>query len=388
MAEAFQNKGGIEATFGRQNRDILGDFLKREFDVVPEDAQKSKIALSQPLLSLFEDSIRHTKEGVLLISTLRRSKDPNAKPGALVERWSMFDDPVNQDSAFDAERALREHIAGSYLPGGLQYESREKAFRQANVILKRLQSGPMNTKMRESLLSSTRTQMAKYFSSAIYDRVNTAEQYIKALGPDRLGRANQPAGRVIVTSARRHVIEDRFVDEVIALKNLHRASLIDSESSFENAALFQSGQIARTAAGIEDGRSFNKYIAEKMFPDMHYFLSPEVIKMKPYANLAAKLRFLLFAQVGIDGVSHDDISMGLARYIGNEAYDFADRYPFFKNLDTAQHRRDRLIDFANICDDGLEKIRGLHDNPPPKPPGNIRESAEKRLWNRLNTEAA
>jgi hypothetical protein len=384
MTEApFSRKGGIETAFGRGNRDIIGDFLNREFTIVPENPERTELALQNPLLTPFEDTMRRSREGVILVSFLRRSQDTNAPKNTLVERWAAFADPVNNDSAFDAERALREHVAGSYLPGGQQYDNRTLAFKQANVILNRLQEGRLNGYQSQQLIASTRKVMSRYFSSPIPERLKTAQQFVKALEVDSSGRPNQPAGRVIVTAGRRPIIEDRLVDDVIVIKNLHRASLIDTECGFEDVALSQSAKLARFAASINDDRAFNLYLDDKFLPNMHYLLSPDTIAIKPYSNLAAKLRFLLFAKKDIDGVSDDDISMGLARYIGNEAYEFYDKHPFFTTLITAKQRKERLEEFSGLCDGELEEIRNLRANPPKKEPKVKRDTNENAFWKRL-----
>lgn len=380
----FSRKGGIETAFARQNRDLLGNFLKREFQIVQEDPAKSEFAIQQPLLVPHDDGIRHTKEGTLLVSTLRRSTNPDISSNTLVERWSVFDDPIHHDVAFDVVRAFREHIAGSYIEGGQQYENRQSAFKQANLLLNKFSEGPLTDYQRESLISSTKEAMAKYFSSPIPERLRTAMQFVKAIEKDAYGRSNQPRGRMILTRQRPSIINDRLIDNVILLKNLRRADIVDLEASFEDFGLEQSAELVNRASSISDNKSFNEFVDRLLLKNIHFLISPDMIKMKPYSLLASKLRFLLFAKKGIGDVANDDISMGLARYIGNDAYQFADKYPFFSSLQTTTERRKRLFEFSKLCSEELNKIRYLRENSPKEELKKARMTSIDKFWNRLD----
>ncbi len=381
----FQKVGGIEKAFGVRNKDVVRDFINRELSVIQENPQRSEFALAQDLLTPTDDTIRRTREGIVLVSFLRRSKNPEDPKDTLVERWSAFDDPINQDSAFDAERALREYVAGSYQPGGQQYENRQTAFRHANVILRRLQSGSVNDFQRERLVASTREAMSGYFRSTIPERLKTAEKFIRSLEKDSKGRQNPSAGRVIVTSERIPVIKDRFIDDIIVVKNLHRASIIEVESSFEEAIISQALMLAERVASISSDRNFRTAADNDFFTNLHYLLSPRNIKMKPYANIAAKLRFMLFAKIDVDGLRNDDISMGLARYVGNEAYNFAKKYPFYSTLKVAGEKKDRLKQFTIVGREGLEKIHELRVNPPKKDIDQKKKTKDEEFWERAGS---
>ncbi len=330
--EPFSQRGRIERWFGPQNKAAATSFYDRPLSIIPRDEDLST-QIGQMQLVCPDDGTMRVLEGILWVSFLFPTNDKSQPEGTLEEAWHHY------GSAFDARRNLAENVAGSYIGSGEQRQNRFKAIRQANKILNRLQSGPLSDDEMAGLHNETAVVMndAKYMASVIPQRMRTGEQLLLATQRDSRGRPNQPAGRMRIDSRRPHMITDLQVNDHIALKNLHRASELDTEFDFEETVLkrFERNAwelyYAKTGTGAFE-RDLPGFLAEA-----HNLLSPKTtILLQPYSLHGARLRYLLFAT----DFASDVIT--LAKYMElKEAIEFTDKYPTFNTL-TLKEKRDRI----------------------------------------------
>ncbi len=370
---SFSHKGGIETWFGAQNKAAIAAFNDRKIDPIPEDSERSELALTLNTIFPDDETIRVTENGFPWASFILPSGEGKFSKGTLVERWN------ENESAFGLRRALGEHIAGSYLPGGEQHANRIRAVRHVNHLLSKLQGGRLSPDEMQRLHEESYATLfdSHYINSTHPDRETFAQQVLRATQPDTKGRQNQPAGRVILTAGRPQLITDLTLDDIIAIKNLDRANEIDSECDFEELALrtimrkmklLASKRVGTGAFDDEDWKEFKK--------DAFHLLSPKTtILLQPYSALAARLRYGIFAT----DFAKDVITLG--KYMDfKEAIEFSDTVPILA-APTLEERKRRIESLLNHGEAGLNNlIEKRYEGSQPKAKSPRRLNADERFW--------
>ncbi len=345
--EAFTSKGGIETAMGARNQAIAAAHHAAPPAFHIENPERYREAMKARLLFVGEPSVRCDTFGNVFYETVVPGMRPENQ-GKLFKRWHK------RSSIF----TVRDDVVGiieDYEPDGIQYLHRTSAVKAVNRVDMRLQEGPLSESERDELRVSSINDMvnAGYTSSVYPERVKTATQLVKATELDILGRPNNPRGRMIAESRRPQLINDGLVADDILKKNRRRLSVIEAvcdlvEQDFENVARFS----ADTAgAKIGTGGFGTEFIGYRNI--VHRILSPKSSPLpKPYAELAAKIRYMLWAR------SFETDVVTLGKYMDfKEAIEFSDKYPCLERAADSATRRDRVRAVAAEINEGIEKIR-------------------------------
>ena len=369
---------GIEAWFGGQNKAAVTEFLERKIEVIPEDSKKS-VAAKEIGVFIGQDPTMRLKSGSIWAQFILPTSGSDLPSGTLVERWSVY------DSAFGFKRALDEHIAGAYLPGGEQYQNRTEAVKLVNALLSRMQSDEITEDQMIELHDEAFQILfdVNYINSTHPDRVSFGQQVLRATEPKADNNLNRPNRRVILAAQRPLIIMDRALEQVIALKNLDRANEVDAECDFEELSLKAVLGKMKTLDSIKIGTGGFDEKAWKNFKyDAFHLLSPKTtILMSPYSSLAAKLRYGIFAT----NFENDVITLGKYMPLKN-AIEFTDSMPILDepNLGTRKRRIGQLL---QIGSEGLNNlIEERYEGSKPKKPKQNRKNKIDQFWDEVDAK--
>lgn len=345
--QPYSRRGGIEASMGaRLHPGIVEDFNETPLDVKPFDPAESAEAIGIYRLYSAEPSVLCDKYGnpwMDIIVPCKRKEDA----GQLLEMWTHPKDIfTTRDSII--------HIIEAYSRDGIQYKKRVLAVKTMNNVVDRLQEGPIPDEERQEFKERTIKGMVDsgYLSSVYPERVETAEDLIRATEKDSLGRPNSSRGRVIADTRRPQLIKDGLVVERILKKNRRRLSAVEAicdwiEQDFENLARF-SEDLAENKIGTGNFDAELPGYRSTVFR----LLSPaNSVLPKPYSELGAKVRYAMHPKHRID----DPIT--LSRYMDPMgALDVRDQFEAgFDEIDATQ-QRERIIDIAGLIKNGLKSI--------------------------------
>lgn len=324
---------GIEHIVGAQhNKAAVLSFSEREITTISEDPAKAEYAETLPCINPFDETMRFSPEGDILISTIRPSQKtlPEDQAGSQVVRWSK------SESINDARKVVG-HIANAYSKNGIEHQNRIAAVKLANNLIKKFKYPVSEQELDAMHQDATETLFeAKYLTSIIPARRKTAEQFLRATMKDSLGRLNPSMGRLRVGQERDDLIKDLTLDEVKYFKNIARAARLDAERDYEESVLRGFSRRSKELLNMGIGTTLYDQKLKGYKREAHYFLSPKhTILVKPYSKAAAELRFNLFAH----DFPYDVWKLGT--YIGvNEAYQIAKGFiPFDELLPEAQKAR-------------------------------------------------
>jgi len=337
----FSSHGKIEAVLEpRFTAHVVEDFHARKLDVEPFDPAISEKAEEALRLDPTEPAVLCDRYGNPLLRTVKPSVKRKDN-GRLVEEW------LQPADIFAARDKVIEIIA-KYSEGGTEFNHRKLVGEAMDQISERLQDGPLSNEQREELKSQTLSSMieARYTESLYPERVRTANDLKRATQKDSLGRPNNPAGRFIVASRRPQLKKDELVADRTLKRNYRKLAVIEGycdlmEKNFEYVASLSQDV-------LDNVISMDEYRAA-----VNYELSPVAGAIpKPYSELAARLRYILFAKDFEHGV------INLSLYMKNlkEAILFSDDYPPFGSLTEEAEKLKRITDVARLMREGLKVI--------------------------------
>jgi len=340
---------GIETSIGgRRHPGIVEDFNATSLEVKPKDLAESEEARKVFRLYSGEPSVLCDKYGnpwMDVVVPCKRLEDV----GQLLEVW-------NHPKDIFTTRDSITHIIEAYSRDGIQYKKRALAVRTMNNVVGRLQEGPLTDEERVEFREQTIKGMVDsgYLSSVYPERVETAEDLIRATEKDSLGRSNNSRGRVIADNRRPQVIMDGLVIGRILKKNRRRLSVVEAvcdwiEQDFENLARF-SEDLAGNKIGTGD------FVAElpKYRSTVNRLLSPaNSVLPKPYSELGAKIRYAMHPKHR--PLFDPDI---LSRYMKPfVALDVRDQFTAgFDELDDPSQQKARIFEISELIKDGLASI--------------------------------
>lgn len=336
----FSSHGTIEAVLEpRYTSKVVENFRTSKLDVEPFDPALSEKANEASRLFPDEPAVLCDQLGNPMLRVIRPSVKKRDN-GRLVEEW------LRPQDIFAARDKVIEIIA-KYSEGGIEFKHRKLADETMDEVSERLQEGPLTNEQREELRSRILANMvdARYTDSLYPERVKTANDLERATQKDSLGRPNNPAGRFIVVSRKPQVKKDELVADRTLKRNYRKLAVIEGycdlmEKNFE--------YVASLSQDVLD----NKLTIDEYRKSVNYELSPVAGAIpKPYSELAARLRYILFAKDFEHGV------INLGRYMNfKDAILFSDDYPPFDTFTTREERITRITDVARLMREGLKLI--------------------------------
>ncbi len=336
----FSSHGRIEEVVGaRFTRNVVENFLTTRLDVEPFDSAISEKANEASRLFPDEPAVLCDQYGNPMLRTIGPSVKKRDN-GRLVEEWL-------QPSDIFAARDKVIEIIKEYSEGGTEFNHRKLAEETMDLVSERLQEGPLTSEQREELRNQILANMieARYPNSLYPDRVKTANDLERATQKDSTGRPNNPAGRFIVVSRKPQVKKDELVADRTLRRNYRKLAVIEGycdlmEKNFEYVAGL-SQDVLNNVLSQDEYRSI-----------VNYELSPVAGAIpKPYSELAARLRYILFAK----DFEHGVITLG--RYMNfKDAILFSDDYPPFGSLTEEADKLKRITDVARLMREGLKVI--------------------------------
>ena len=345
---AFSTRGKIEASMGaRLHPGIVEDHQTTRLDVKPFDPVESEQAREMRRLYISEPSVLCDQYGnpwLQIVVPCKRKEDQ----GQLLEQW------IHPRDIFNTRDSIM-HIIEAYSRDGIQYKHRILAAKTMNAVVDRLQEGPLTNEERPEFKNRTIRGMVDsgYLSSVYSERVETAEDLIRATEKDSLGRPNSSRGRVIGNNRRPQIIKDGLIAGTILKKNKRRLSVVEAvcdwiEQDFENIARFSEALVDSKIGTGDFDIDLPRY---RHIVDM--LLSPaNAVLPKPYSELGVKVRYAMHPKHRIDD------AITLSRYMDPfEALDLRDKFiAGFDDLDDSQQKRARIIEIGEVIKDGLKVI--------------------------------
>lgn len=345
--EAFSNRGGIEATMGARNRAVVAAHKEGKDDFGVGNIEEYRTAMRARLLYIGEPAIRTDKFGDIFHGTVGPSfrRTNRGKP---VINWNR------RNSIF----RVRDDVIGiieDYSEGGIQYEHRISAVKAVNRVGMRLQDGPLEEDRHELRDASIKAMADAGYTSSVYPgRVRAAEQLARATELDSLGRPNPPRGRQIVESTRPQLIKDGLIADDVVKKNRRILSVIEAvcdhiELDFEGIADF-SENLAENKVGTG---SFDAEAA-RYLAIIDLTISPgKRVLPKPYSELGAKVRYLLYPKHTKDDVQN------LSKYMAPlDALDLIEKFPKgFKEILEPSEKKERIREVAKLIREELAMIQ-------------------------------
>lgn len=345
-----EKQRNIETVVGsRINKEVVEAHGKGISSIAEDPIEAAEARRFSPL-SRIEFTVRCDSFGNPTFQTIVPGMT-EAKRGKLYERW-------NHPADIFAVRDRIIEIIEAYEEGGVQYQHRIAAVKQENLIDKRLQEGPIDPEERQALIDQTIEAMAEvgYTSSVYPERVKTAEQLVRAVELDILGRPNNSRGRMIVASRKPQKIKDALVAGDILKKNKRRLSVIEGacdliEVDFGVLERF-ADNLAQTPVGTG---AFDEELV-KFKRAIELLLSPKrAVLPKPYSGLGAKIRYAMHSARTLDDPSV------LGRYMNpQEALEVVEQFSTgFASLrgEKEDLRPHRVGEVARLITDGLQVIR-------------------------------
>lgn len=336
----FSSHGKIEDVLEpRFSANVVEDFHTSKLDVAPFDAAMSERAGKASRLFPLEPAVLCDQYGNPMLRTIGPSVKKRDN-GRLVEEW------LQPTDIFAARDKVIE-IIDEYSEGGTEFNHRKLAIETMDQVSERLQEGPLTYEQREELRTQILANMieARYTDSLYPERIKTANDLERATQKDSLGRPNNPAGRFIVVSRRPQVKKDELVADRILRRNYRKLAVIEGycdlmEKNFEYVAGL-SQDVLNNVLSQDEYRSI-----------VNYELSPVAGAIpKPYSELAARLRYILFAK----DFEHGVITLG--RYMNfKDAILFSDDYPPFVSLTKETEKITRIEEVARLMREGLKVI--------------------------------
>ncbi len=185
---------------------------------------------------------------------------------------------------------------------------------------------------------------SKFANSHSPEVIDVMHQTFKALSKDIKGRVNTSRSRLMIAHLKPDLARLMFKGRRIHEKNAKTYLGIVQERAFELRNLQFAKEVLEHAASLTVGDGAFEREEMAILKRIYSALSPSVILVRPYAPLAAEIRFLLFAN---DRQAKDEITDKtavdkLSEYVGTEKAENLARSKTYKEMDDPMERKKRL----------------------------------------------
>lgn len=339
----------------RTHTDIPEQMERERAIIIPGDGISDQEARGLPELSDYR--IRYNKpQGELFISRFRDTGVRLDLPEGSGTLQLGFDKVKVVEGKWpripSVETALRycDHIADSYdRTHGIQTTSILAVNRLIHDLSNELQA-PSGERLSLGELEQRAMQVlvrAGYDRAISADKLYMAQEVLKAVGKDSMQRENPSRSRVILANIRPRLTKVLLANENKRNKYRYLGGVLYRERESERFALSQlSGQIKdlSTMGRRDHQRNLSESSVRKSAVGA---ISPVVMKVAPYVQVAAEARFLMNSRKTEEEVAR------LAGYVGYErALELFDLPSYY---DLRSHERpQRLLEVAESIDQELE----------------------------------
>ena len=312
--------------------------IESEQVFVSENADRQREAFGQHTAFLIpgDDRIRHHRyKGELFLKSYRKvNKQANV-------RWSKPED-------VEAGIRMADHVREAYDPQtGREIEKTHQVVALVHSLSVAMQQEGVKPLDMQKMAEDAASQLteAGFINAQKDSRVDTVEKIMRAANLDSRKRVNTPRSRMIVSHVWVDLIRELLVGKMTENKYSRIGAKLIREREFERFLMFQTlahiAEMDGVTSSFEDARSSREL---KMF--IGRYLSRDVIKLKPYAKMAARVRFLI-----MNTGTEEELSQ-LRQYIGEEADMYRGTPPFTK-LEGPDKKR-RLQGVRQSLVEGLE----------------------------------
>lgn len=282
--------------------------------------------------------VRHHKyEGKLFIKSYRKIKNINRV------RWSRLED-------IEAGVRQADHIIDAYDPeGGKEVGKTKQVIELVKDLSKDFQQSGL-THMDIRLIAEKGALgllQAGFINAQRSQRLEIADKITRAAQLDSKTRVNSSRSRLILSHVWVDLIRELLVGRVTEDKYTSIQAKLIREREFERFLL---GQVVAHIDGLsgktesfEDPRRLQEI---KAFA--REYLSPQMVKLKPYARMAAISRFLI-----VNTGTAEELD-ALRKYIGDEADMYAGTPALTSQNLSREERIRRLGGIKTMIEEGLE----------------------------------
>jgi len=340
----------------RVHTDIPEEIERERAIIIPGDGISDKEAYGLPSLGDYRIR-RRTSDGQLFIKRYRDLGIRIDLTGLNGVNHLDFDKAKIVEAKWpripDAETAIRycDHIADNYdKKNGIQTLSILEVNRLIHELSTELQVPPSE----RTPLSDLQAKAVKVLVEYGYDRavnpekIHMASEVIRALQKDSLDRENPSRGRMILVNTKKYSTKMLLGNENKRNKYRYLAGVIYREREKERFALSQVSNEIKDLVSMEE-RDYQRIHSENSVRERAVEgISPKVIKMAPYVQIAAEARFLMNSRK-----TKDDLDR-LAGYVGFERAQELFSLPSYYDIKNPKDRVSRLIAISESIDRELD----------------------------------
>lgn len=324
-------KHGIERKVLKRAGGMQGRLIDPTTVYVPENPVRHQEVWNKDTAFVFttDDRVRHNKyTGDLFIKSYR-----NVNGKSLV-RWSH---PVDVEAGI----RLADHVKEAYDSAtGREVERTKGAIslvKDLSVDFQKPGLAPLDIQLMSEEAAATLAKLG-FIDAVKEEKLDVVKKIMRAAALDSKTRVNGPRSRMILSHVWVDLIHELLVEKMTGNKYTSIKAKLIREREFERFVLDQTvshiDEQTQTSSSFEDRRSvleLKHFVAK--------YLSSDVVKLKPYSQVAAISRFLLMTT----GTQAEfDL---LRKYIGDKADAYRNTKPL---TDPSLDRADKIIVLADV----------------------------------------
>jgi len=309
------------------------------------------------LPSLGDKRVRYDENGQVLIYRSTGKKIKASTPENLTVGDVGFDSisvvESNWSTCPDVETAIRQtrHIADKYdRDNGLETLSLLGFHRTMRQVAKKMQL-PAGER---PPLSEVNEFVLKELSRYGYDNVRSSDKkeiveiILDAVQKDSLSRENPSRTRLMLAHLYPRITKMILGNEQKRNKYRYLESLLLKEREADRMPVVRLSEDIKKMEKMDERNREAENIARNARRKAHSDISPTSIRLAPYVQLGAEVRYLLFGHN-----TQEDINI-LSRYLGSDRANELAGLPTYYELSPSE-RRERLSSIAMRIDEFMEK---------------------------------
>lgn len=303
----------------REHTDIPGELLNERAIVSPQDAQKNFEVYQLPQLG--DGRIRYNKEGKIFIKRFGPQVMQASLPDHIQSEQLGFDSVRITNSLWpeisDMETAIRycRHIADSYdRENGQEAISLiniQRTIRKTAVDLQQPKGVRPNSEEIEQRIAEVLVKNG-YDNPLSFDKQRVRNRIFEAVRRDNRGRENPSRTRLMLAYLYPQITKMILGNREKFNKYRYLESVLVRERENEIYPFREIKNAIDEMQGMQDSNREKYRLVNRIRNEVKEHLSPKKIRVSPYVQLAAEVRFLLNAH------NTPEEFIILLRYVGEE----------------------------------------------------------------------
>lgn len=278
--------------------------------------------------------------------------------------WREFDDVESALRAETKVRGLYDKSEGDVA------ERTKKVIRLVSLLARRFEGRVTEEELSDMEVFAAKVLVEEKFANAVKEeKQEVVHKVLSAARKDILGRINEPRSEMILGHARVDLVRERIVEEITHEAHKSVVETLLRERAVERFLLSEAADYAEHVSQLKPGigTPLKKGI-EGIEDFFRRYMSHEVIRLKPYSDIAVESRFLVI------GRAANKIDQAILKdYLGEEAASILlSHNPRQLRLMTPDMARARLAGIGNrirsVLDLGDTNLLPEEKRPTPKGP--------------------